>query len=114
MQLAASKDALSKEKQKNEERVARLEADKAKAEEEARAAQGDVGNCLVERSKEVKAALEERSRVLDECQEERRKEAEEREKEAAQRLEAVLLEKETTVKELEAANGRLASCKTES
>ena len=114
IQLGAAGDALSQEKKENEERAKSLEAAKTKAEEETRAAQGDVGNCLVERSKEVKAAMEERSRVLSECQESSRREGEEREREAAQRLEAVLLEKETTVKELEAANGRLASCKTES
>jgi len=114
IQLGAARDALGQEKKENEERVKSLESAKAKAEEETRSAQADVGNCLVERSKEVKAAMEERSRVLAECQEESRREGEEREREAGLRLEAVLMEKETTVKELEAANRKLASCKTES
>ena len=112
VQLVALREALSKAKEEHKQSVKSLEADRVKAEEDLRVAQGDVGSCLVERAKETKVAAEERAKAADLCQEETRRVVEQQEKEAAQRLEEILQEKNTIAKELEAAKGKLISCKT--
>merc|ERR1712013_543872 len=106
------REALSKAKEEHKQSVKSMEAARVKAEEDLRVAQGDVGSCLVERAKETKVAAEERAKVADLCQEESRRVVEQQEKEAARRLDEMLQEKKTIVKELEAAKGKLTSCKT--
>ena len=66
----------------------------------------------MERAKETKVAAEERAKAADLCQEETRRVVEQQEKEAARRLDEILQEKKTIVKELEVAKGKLTSCKT--